>query len=60
MLLLISYYSMYYLTKATFWTINKVKNLVIPKKESIEEEEFVLISKEELDYLRNNQMTPSI
>ena len=49
MLLLISYYSMYYLTKATFWTINKVKNLVIPKKESIEEEEFVLISKEELE-----------
>lgn len=60
MLLLISYYSMYYLTKATFWTINKVKNLVIPKKESIEEEEFVLISKEELEYLRNNQITPSI
>lgn len=59
MLLLVSYYSMYYLTKATFWTINKVKNLVIPKKESIEEE-FVPISKEELEYLRNNQMTPSI
>lgn len=51
MILLLSYYSVYYFTKATFWTFQKLQTLFKNNNDELSEEP-IYITKEEIEEMK--------